>query len=149
MASAFPVLILLAAAQPAEAPPVIRDALFYAQDNTGGGEPALRPTTTIPLRTGQCYGWALQVEPEQRSVTIREVFELPGPGNWNIGEQMTAVARNTRTAVTEFQAPLSEGVITHGWCVAEGDPAGRHRIRVYHGETLLREFRFSLTVENH
>jgi hypothetical protein len=145
--SAF--LLLLAAAQPAEAeePLVVRDAVFYALDNRGGGEPEVRPTTTIPLRVGQCYGWMVLVEPQPRTLTIREVFELPDAGNWNTGDQTSAVTRNNRTAVTQFEAPLNDGVITHGWCVAAGDPAGRHRIRVYHGERLLREFRFTVTSE--
>ncbi|HTU10577.1 MAG TPA: hypothetical protein VMG08_06715 [Allosphingosinicella sp.] len=145
MNAALPVLLLLAA-QSAEESPVVRDAMFYVQENEGG-QPATRRTIVVPLRTGQCYGWALRVEPEERTVSIREVFELPAPGNWNVGDQMSAVARNARTAVTQFEAPLSEGVITHGWCVAEGDPAGPHRIRVYHGETLLRDFRFTVTAE--
>lgn len=147
MTSALPLLMLLLAAQPGEPAPVVHDQMFFAHDNVGGEQPELRRTDVIPLRAGQCYGWALRVEPEQRTVTIREVFELPGPGNWNTGDQISAVARNARTAVTQFAAPLAEGVITHSWCVAEGDPAGGHRIRVYHGETLLREFRFTVTPE--
>ncbi len=146
MTSALSLLFLLAAVQPAEQAPVVREAVFYAHD-AGGSASSFRQTDVIPLRVGQCYGWALRVDPQPRSVTIREVFELPGPGNWNPGEQTSAVARNRRTAVTQFDAPLAEGVITHGWCVAEGDPAGPHRIRVYHGETLLREFRFTLVSE--
>ncbi len=146
MASILTFLALLAAAQPAESAPTVTGSLFYAQQN---GQTEIRETTTIPLRAGQCYGWALRVEPEQRSVAIREVFELPGPGNWNVGEQTSAVARNARTAVTQFDAPLGEGLITHGWCVAEGDPTGPHRIRVYHGETMLHEFRFTVVTETH
>ncbi|HYD13330.1 MAG TPA: hypothetical protein VEC11_10830 [Allosphingosinicella sp.] len=147
MTTFLPFLASLAAAmQPAEQAPNVTHGIFYAQEN---GRPEISETNVIPLRTGQCYGWALRVEPEQRSVTIREVFELPAPGNWNVGNQMSAVARNARTAVTEFEAPLGEGLITHGWCVAEGDPAGPHRIRVYHGETLLHDFRFTVRADSH
>ena len=147
MATALPMLLLLlAVAQPVERPPVVSDSRFFAMD---GGQSELRETSTIPLRTGQCYGWALRVEPEERNVSIREVFELPAPGNWNVSaeNEASAVSRNQRTAVTEFQAPLGAGVITHSWCVAEGDPAGPHRIRVYHGETLLQDFHFTLVPE--
>ena len=147
MTSLMPFLaLLMAAAQPAERAPTVTHGIFYAQDSGSSG---ISETNVIPLRSGQCYGWALRVEPEQRSVTIREVFELPAPGNWNVGDQATAVARNARTAVTQFEAPLGEGMITHGWCVAEGDPAGPHRIRVYHGESLLHDFRFTVVAETH
>jgi hypothetical protein len=148
MTFVLPLLMLLLAAQPAEEPPVVRDARFFLLQGGPVGVPG-GEATIIPLRMGVCYGWAIRVDPEQRTVVIREVFELPGPGNWNVGDQMSAVARNARTAVTQFEAPLNEGSISHGWCVAEGDPAGPHRIRVYHGETLLHDFRFTLVAETH
>ena len=73
------------------------------------------------------------------------------PGNWNTSAETetSAVSGNRRTAVTEFEAPLGTGIITHAWCVAAGDPAGPHRIRVYHGDTLLHDFRFTLMTETH
>lgn len=146
--AALPLLmLLLAAAQPADDAPVVRDARFFQLQGGPVGVPA-EETSVIPLRTGVCYGWALQVEPQDRTVSIREVFELPAPGNWDVGDQMSAVARNARTAVTQFEAPLNEGSIEHRWCVAEGDPAGPHRIRVYHGETLLHDFRFTMAADS-
>jgi hypothetical protein len=147
--AALPFLMLLAAAaQPETRAPVVGDSKFFALD---GGQAEPRETTTIPLRAGQCYGWALRVEPEERTIPIREVFDLPAAGNWNSSAETetSAVSGNRRTAVTEFQAPLNQGVITHAWCVADGDPAGPHRIRVYHGDTLLHDFHFTLVTEIH
>jgi hypothetical protein len=149
MASALPFLmLLLAAAQPVERTPVVRDGRFFVQDRES---PDQRETSVVPLRTGQCYGWVIRVTPEERTVTIREVFELPGPGNWgsSSGDRTSAVSHNGRISVSEFQMPLGGGTIMDSWCVAEGDPAGPHRIRVYHGETLLHDFHFTLVPETH
>src|ERR1051325_10481051 len=125
-------------------------AHFYAQD-LRGGEPRISETTTIPLRPNtSCYGWSLEVPPRAGSVAIREVFELPGAGQWGIvnsKDEVSAVTSGRNAAVTEFQAPLNEGVIAHSWCVAPGAPAGPHRIRVFQGDRLLHEFRFELVAE--
>ena len=149
MAFALPMLLLLALAEPAaETPIAIGDSYFFAQEGNGQ-QSARRDTTVIPLRMGSCYGWAIEAMPEARSATIREVFDLPGPGDWGSSpeEQDRAVSRNKANAVVEFQAPLNAGVISHVWCVSDGDPAGPHRIRVYHGETLLHDFRFTLEAQ--
>ena len=151
MAATMSVLaLLLAAGQPAEEAPIVRDARFFRLQGGPVGVPA-EETDVLPLRSGTCYGWTLRVAPEPRTVTIREVFDLPGPGNWGASaeDQVSAVAQNRSRAVTEFGAPLGDGVISHGWCVSAGDPAGPHRIRVYHGDQLLHDFHFTLVAETH
>jgi hypothetical protein len=145
---------LTAAAQPAPADGAIEvlGAHFYAQDNRQPDAPPIE-TTQIPHRPGtSCYGWVLEVPRQNRSVAIRELFELPAPARqWVTDDpsRSSVVAPNQAAAATELQADLSEGLITHAWCVAEGDPEGPHRIRVYQGETLLREFRFTVVPDTH
>jgi hypothetical protein len=149
MLAALPLLaLLLAAGQGAEQAPVVRGAHFFRLNGGPVGTPA-EETNVLPLRSGTCYGWALRVAPEPRTVTIREVFDLPGPGNWgaSVEDQFSAVARDRATAVTQFTVSIGEGMISHGWCVSPGDPAGAHRIRVYHGEQLLHDFHFTLMAE--
>jgi hypothetical protein len=104
-------------------------------------------TTIVPYLPGtSCYTWRLEVAPEDRDLSVREEFELPGsPPTW--GEEptgFTAVNRDRSTAVTEFMDSLGDGMISHGWCVAQGDPSGAHRIRVFAGDRLLHEFRFTV-----
>jgi hypothetical protein len=107
-------------------------------------------TTNIRHRPGSsCYTWVILVEPESRELAVREVFELPDSAqNWNSGpSEVTVVNRERSGAVTEFSDSLDDGLITHGWCVAEGDPIGRHRIRVFVGDRLLHEFRFNIVTD--
>jgi hypothetical protein len=151
MVSLLPLLMLLfAAGQPAEEAPVVREAHFYRLQGGPVGVPA-EETTILPLRSGTCYGWVLRVAPEPRTVTIREVFDLPGPGNWGASaeDQISALARNQSSAVTEFRASLAAGAISHGWCASAGDPAGPYRIRVFHGEQLLHDFHFTLEAQTY
>jgi hypothetical protein len=142
------VVAVLTMTQAAPSRPLdVRGGHFFAHDQSGS---QMRETTAIPLRRGTCYGWSIDVAPEPRTVAIREVFDLPAAGNWNIPSgtpETSAVSPDRARAVTEFQAPLNQGIIAHSWCVAEGDPPGRHLIRVYHGDRLLREFRFTLVAE--
>jgi hypothetical protein len=37
-----------------------------------------------------------------------------------------------------------DGVLTNGWCIAAGDPAGHYRIEVFHEEQSLQTFEFDL-----
>ena len=104
-------------------------------------------TTTVPYRPdASCYTWLLNVAPEEREISVREVFQLPASAQtWGDDPtSVTAVNRNRSTAVTEFTDSLADGVISHGWCVAQGDPSGPHRIRVFAGDQLLHEFRFTV-----
>lgn len=136
--------------------PTITDTHFLVAD--GPGQPV--ESTRVPYRpNSSCYTWVITVPPESRELAVREVFELPGSAPiWGsdpasgIPEQddgsVTAVNRDRSTGVTEFSDSLEDGAITHGWCVAEGDPTGPHRIRVFVGDAMLHEFRFEVVAES-
>jgi len=135
----------MAAAQGGDkaAAPTIEGAHFVVTDADGGDS----ETSNVPYRPEtSCYSWVIEVSPEPRELRVREVFELPGSADsW--GEDptaFTAVNGDRSTAVTEFADSLEDGVISHGWCVAQGDPTGPHRIRVFAGDRLLHDFRFSV-----
>ena len=116
----------------------------------------------VPYRPGSsCYQWVIEVPREDRELAVREVFELPGAARSWGGEDfdpeetepeddtVTVVNRDRSTGVTEFADSLDDGAISHGWCVADGDPTGAHRIRVFIGDRLLREFRFEVVPETY
>lgn len=129
---------------PSDAPPVVADAYMVAIDtrDPAGG---IVKTTRIAHRPGtSCYNWVIAVPPEDRSIAIREEFRLPAPAaEWNSApEEGLDVAADRRSGVTRFDVSLAEGLITHGWCVAKGDPLGAYRIRVYAGGRLLKQFDF-------
>ena len=141
----LPMFIALAAAQAdvKAGPPKIMDAHFLVTD----GQSAPIETTNVPYRpNASCYTWVLSVAPENRNLSVREVFQLPASARtWGDDPTgITAVNNDRSTAVTEFIDSLGDGLISHGWCVIEGDPAGPHRIRVFAGDVLLHEFRFNV-----
>jgi hypothetical protein len=116
----------------------------------------------VPYRPGSsCYQWVIEVPREDRELAVREVFQLPGGARiWGgvdfdvdaaapQDDAMTVVNGDRSTGVTEFTDSLDDGVISHGWCVAPGDPTGAHRIRVFIGDRLLQEFRFEIVAESY
>ena len=64
-------------------------------------------------------------------------------------DQVTVTNGDGSIGVTEFAESLDDGEISHGWCVADGDPIGRHRIRVFIGDQMLQEFRFEVVEETY
>jgi hypothetical protein len=128
----------------------VRGAHFLVFDASRPDAP--RETTDVPYRPNRaCYHWVLRVAPEQRDVVVRELFELPAPAEqWNPDPGgTTVVGRDGSRAATEITDSIADGEIGHGWCVAEGDPSGDHRIRVYEGDRLLHEFRFRVLGETY
>ena len=138
-------------------PPTIINTHFLVAD--GPGQPV--ESNRVPHRPNRsCYSWAITVPPASRELAVREVFELPGSAPiWGDDPasgvpapddgSVTAVNRDRSTGVTEFTDSLADGLIAHGWCVAEGDPIGPHRIRVFVGDALLHEFRFEVVADSY
>ena len=141
-------LALLSVAAPAAAAPTVLGRDFLVDDATAPDRPPVS-TTRVPYQPGRaCYAWTIRVRPEQRLVAIREEFVLPAPAReWNSDADGTfTVAPDRRSAVSTLAEGLDDGLLTNGWCVADGDPLGAYRIRVYDGETLLGQFDFAVTL---
>lgn len=131
-----------------DAPFPIRLAQFFS--DFGPPENVVTTETfVIPYFVqGSCFRWALTVPPEQRDVTLREVFELPAPTpNWGGITERTVVADNGRHVTTRLDENLDDGTLGHAWCITDGDPVGPHRIRVYQGDNLLHQFDFEVMRE--
>jgi hypothetical protein len=146
-------LVLLAAstaAQPAGEPPLreYRGAQLYAVD------PATEqryPTATVPYRPGAiCYEWVAFFAPEARTLTVREEVELPAaPASWgDAPAQGTVVDAGGRRGVTEFQDSIEDSQVSRRWCVAEGDPLGRYRIRAFWGSRELADLEFEMVADD-
>ncbi len=149
---------LLAAAAPAFAAAaegeaaslVVLDTDFIVEIADENGDIIRHSSTTVPLvPDSSCFRWQIKVAPAMRVVPIVELFELPSPpGQWTGVEDMTESPTRTsadgRVATTDIMAPLNKGLIEHGWCIAEGDPAGRYRITVSENGRLLHRFQFTV-----
>jgi hypothetical protein len=82
------------------------------------------------------------------------VFRLPASAvSWGgvdgVESSATQVNEDRSDATTEIDEWLGDGMITHGWCVAAGDPEGVHDIKVFAEDRLLHQFVFSVESETY
>lgn len=104
-----------------------RDGQSYSFDNL------LVPN----LPDSACYNWFLKFDPATTGeLTLVETLTLPEPLDaWrnyvNDPASPTQINADAQGAVTKvIQMPDQDGWVSHGWCVAAGDPNGPHNITV-------------------
>ena len=91
-----------------------------------------------------CYRWDIQLDTEMESVQVKEVFILPAkPKTWGDEEGMSLQYDN-KVSVKQEVVKLENGTISDGWCVAEGDPTGNHKIDVIVNGVLAKSFHFTV-----
>jgi len=121
---------------------------FGRFDVSESGEPVFVPTTTIPLKVGQGYGWVMLLNTSKAKVMWREEFTLPeAPEAWDDEVEpnsVRSISEDRRVAVTVQEVEPSEGVILHSWAVAPGDPTGRYVIRVIVDGSIEQVFEFDV-----
>lgn len=104
------------------------------------------PTTTVPLKEGDAYGWRITLDKYSGKVQWREVLTLPkAPETWiTENRENISISKNGKTATsTRIQTPIN-GVIENFWTISPGDPLGKHQIQVYIDERLLGTFEFEI-----
>jgi hypothetical protein len=110
------------------------------------GKTNVIPTTRVPLREGNIYGWRIQLKDYQSEVKWREVLRLPKPPEtWGTdnGEDFS-ISRDGTTAQTKRIQSAEDGVIENFWTIAPGDPLGKYKIEVYIDDRLIGSFEFEL-----
>jgi hypothetical protein len=117
--------------------------LFGAAES---GDESFSPSASVPLRDGQAYGWVIVLKTDKPRIKWREEFTLPvAPVRWGgEGEGRLTVSRDRRTAVTKQTDEPQDGIISHRWTVAPGDPEGHHVMRVLVDGRLERVFEFDV-----
>lgn len=105
--------------------------------------------TVVPLLPGNaCYNWYIRLAAGATPKTAVERLTLPEPiSTW--GDAATdpddgiEIEADGAVAVKTFvPAPDADGWFSDGWCVAEGDPIGAHKIEVSVDGTSLATFDF-------
>ena len=144
----LPTIALLALAQPAFAQTVTEKDFVLTIPGANGAADVVESTTLVPMLAGACYNWWLKLGKTKGDVEVSEAFTLPSaPASWGTVNDTTTISADKLTATSTMSlTPDDEGWITHGWCVAEGDPTGDHKIVVKAGDRVLGEFPFQ--VEN-
>ena len=115
----------------------VLDSRFQVEFTREGLVHTLVDTTVPNLPDASCYFWYMQFDPATKGeVTLIETLTLPEPleawkGYVNDPASTTQIGADAQGAVTTVtKTPDADGWISHGWCVAEGDPNGKHNITV-------------------
>ena len=104
------------------------------------------PTTTVPLKEGDAYGWKITLDNYQGNVKWREVLTLPQPPEtWTTQDNKNfSISADGKTATSTRTVTPVNGVIENFWIISPGDPLGKHQIEVYIDERLIGTFAFEI-----
>lgn len=143
-------LALVSASSAASAAEVINST--FQSEFTHNGQTYTFSDLVVPnLPDASCYYWYLKFDPATKAeVTLVETLTLPEPlAAWvdyvNDPASTTQINADAMSAVTTVtQTPNEDGWISHGWCVAAGDPNGAHSISVTFEGTQVGNWDFSV-----
>jgi hypothetical protein len=110
----------------------------FQVDITRDGTSTSSSEPVVPyLPDAACYYWFAKFDAATTGeVTLIETLTLPEPlAAWkdyvNDPAAATQINADAQGAVTTLKTtPDGEGWVSHGWCVAEGDPLGAHNMTV-------------------
>nr|WP_033366493.1 hypothetical protein [Mastigocladopsis repens] len=124
----------------------VKKTEFGVLRDDSNGKVTFIPTTNVPHKEGNRYGWRIQLKDSQSEVTWREVLRLPKlPETWSTasGENFS-ISADGMEAVTKRTQVAKKGVIENFWTIASGDPTGKHTITVYINDRRISFFEFEV-----
>jgi hypothetical protein len=134
-----PLLLLIAfvsalcLAGPQEAPIEIVAAEFGIFDASDPKELVFEPTTIVPHKEGQRYGWVIEVRTKKRSLAVREEYLLPTAAT-EAGATLTpsggTIPLPRRNQVSQRQLVPVGGRIYGEWAIGAGEPPGKRHLQV-------------------
>ena len=141
-------LVLVAGAMPAGATEVV-ESVFQVAYTHEGTEYVLADRVVPLLPENACYNWYLRLSEAETSLRFVERFTLPVAVDWGTTgdspDDVTQIELDGKLAVTTIEVTTDgEGWLSHGWCVAEGDPAGEHLIDVLIDGVAVASFPFTV-----
>ena len=122
-------------------------AKFGLFNSPNSGKPPFIETNTVPLKTGQGYGWLILLKTDKPTIKWREEFTLPSaPATWGEGkpQAINKVTEDKKTSIIEKTVTPVHGVIFNAWEVAPGDPKGHYVIRVIIESAEEQRFEFDV-----
>jgi len=125
---------------------VVNKAEFGVKIVNPEGKVNFFPTTTVPLKEGDAYGWKITLDNYQGKVKWREVLTLPqAPETWTTQDNRNfSISADGKTATSTRTVTPVNGVIENFWIISPGDPLGKHQIEVYIDERLIGTFAFEI-----
>lgn len=119
---------------PGKASVEVVGAEFGTFDDGAPGELVFTPSDTIPHRTGQRYGWVIEVRTGRRSLAVSEEYLLPGAkqaatATDPVSESLSLPAQR-RSQVSQRQLVPVDGKIYGEWAIGPNEPAGHRHLQV-------------------
>lgn len=141
-------LVSLAASAQAEDASPAAESAFQVTFRYAGTDQVL-DATVVPLLPGNaCYNWYIRLAAGVSPKAVVERLTLPEPiSTWgdaatNPDDGIEIEADGAVAVKTFVPAPDADGWFSDGWCVAEGDPTGAHKIEVSVDGTNVATFDF-------
>jgi len=105
-----------------------------------------KETNHIPYKVGLTYVWMIHLKTTNKKVTWREEFFLPAPAIiWDDDRKSAIRVSDDKKKAIKIETVTPEnGWIINGWSIAEGDPKGKHVMKIYIEGEFVKEFIFYL-----
>jgi len=141
--------VAFAATPNAEKVPVeIVSAEFGTFDASDPSEMVFEPSSVVPHRVGQRYGWIIEVRTRQRSLSVSEEYLLPivpkatkAPASSGETIDMPLPRRNQ---ISQRQLVPVDGKIYGEWAVGANEPAGHRHLQVVIEGQVAASFEFDV-----
>ncbi|SDI40560.1 hypothetical protein [Propionivibrio dicarboxylicus] len=122
----------------------IVDAEFGVFDASRANEIRFLPTLTVPHRVGQRYGWIIDLNTRQRSVSVREEYLLPSAVQGGEANGVLVIPMERRNQASQRQLVPQEGRIIGEWEIGPGEPPGRRHLQVFVEGALAADFEYEV-----
>jgi hypothetical protein len=108
-----------------------------------------QPSTRVPLREGQGFGWVIELTAAKDRLRWREEIRLPAaPEEWRFEDKdkdsRHSLSADRRTSILERESRIVDGVIYNFWQISRGDPKGRYSMRIMIEGLLVSTFEFDV-----
>jgi hypothetical protein len=132
-------------------PLVVSDTLTITHAGVGyfekegkSGPTLFRPSSEVPFKTGQGFGWVLKVDSSQSQVPVEERFTLPKQnGTWTVDPDTTKISDDGLSATTT-EVHTYWDFLWRVWTMEEGDPDGPHSFALSVAGKPVAELKFTI-----
>lgn len=132
-------------------PIVISDAVTITHAGVGyfekdgkSGPTVFRPSSEVPFKTGQGFGWVMKVDATESQIAVEEKFTLPRKnGTWTVDTDTTKISDDGLTATTTETHTFWD-FLWRVWTLEDGDPVGPHSFSLTVAGKPVAELKFTI-----
>lgn len=129
------------------APVDVVGAEFGIFDVSNPKETLFVPTRVVPHKAGTRYGWVIEINTRQRSLSVREEYLLPSPLKATQGGEdgrVAVIPFERRNQVSQRQLVPVDGRIIGDWEIGPGEPRGPRHLQVVVEGSVVADFEYEV-----